>query len=109
MVCRQQQQQEMQAGVTAGTIFAYGQTGSGKTHTMMGTPEGEPGLIALSLSTIFEHIKSDSSRQYLLRLSVHEIYNGSLRGKRGTETAADVHVCCQRKSAICSLLRIRQT
>jgi len=75
-----------------GTIFAYGQTGSGKTHTMMGEPGGEPGLIALSLSTIFEHIKSDSSRQYLLRLSVHEIYNEEVRDLLSPENQADLKI-----------------
>ena len=60
--------------VGAATVFAYGQTGSGKTHTMMGNHD-EPGIITRSLSTIFEHIRADNTRQYLLRLSVLEIYN----------------------------------
>jgi centromeric protein E len=57
-----------------GTVFAYGVTSSGKTFTMHGTP-GDPGVVARSLSQLFEYITSDTARDYLLRLSYVEIYN----------------------------------
>ncbi|KAL5725098.1 Kinesin-like protein KIN-8B [Ranunculus cassubicifolius] len=51
------------AGVIQGlnaTVFAYGSTGSGKTYTMVGTQD-DPGLMVLSLHTIFDLINSDDS------------------------------------------------
>jgi septin family protein len=42
--------------ITTGTIFVYGQTSSGKTHTMQGTSL-DPGIVPLSISYIFDHIK----------------------------------------------------
>ncbi|KAK0164624.1 hypothetical protein PV328_003234 [Microctonus aethiopoides] len=57
-----------------GTIFTYGQTGSGKTYTMMGTKE-ESGVIPLAVNYIFNYIRNDCRREFLLRVSYIEIYN----------------------------------
>lgn len=57
------------------TVFAYGSTGSGKTYTMVGT-EGDPGLMVLSLNTIFDFIKNDkSSDEFEVTCSYLEVYN----------------------------------
>ncbi|XP_076944705.1 kinesin-like protein KIN-8B [Bidens hawaiensis] len=57
------------------TVFAYGSTGSGKTYTMVGT-EGDPGLMVLSLHTIFNFIKNDkSSDVFEVTCSYLEVYN----------------------------------
>lgn len=61
-----------------GTIFAYGQTSSGKTHTMMGG-KGDPGIIALSTCEMFKAISENPGREYLLRISMCEIYNEVVR------------------------------
>lgn len=57
-----------------GTVFAYGVTSSGKTHTMMGESEC-PGIVPQSISQIFDIIENHPNREYLLRLSMMEIYN----------------------------------
>ncbi|KAL1824184.1 hypothetical protein ACET3Z_010962 [Daucus carota] len=66
------------AGVVQGlnaTIFAYGSTGSGKTYTMVGTRD-DPGLMVLSLHTIFDLIKKDnSSDDVQVTCSYLEVYN----------------------------------
>ncbi|XP_057960270.1 kinesin-like protein KIN-8B [Malania oleifera] len=66
------------AGVVQGlnaTIFAYGSTGSGKTYTMVGTQD-DPGLMVLSLHTIFDLIKTDSSSDdFEVTCSYLEVYN----------------------------------
>ncbi|XP_058010379.1 kinesin-like protein KIN-8B isoform X2 [Hevea brasiliensis] len=66
------------SGVVQGlnaTIFAYGSTGSGKTYTMVGTQE-DPGLMVLSLHTIFALIKKDkSSDEFEVSCSYLEVYN----------------------------------
>ncbi|KAD4888320.1 hypothetical protein E3N88_20393 [Mikania micrantha] len=57
------------------TVFAYGSTGSGKTYTMVGT-EGDPGLMVLSLHTIFNLLKNDkSSDVFEVTCSYLEVYN----------------------------------
>lgn len=57
------------------TVFAYGSTGSGKTYTMVGT-EGDPGLMVLSLNTVFDFIKNDkSSDEFEVTCSYLEVYN----------------------------------
>ncbi|KAI3768213.1 hypothetical protein L2E82_18709 [Cichorium intybus] len=57
------------------TVFAYGSTGSGKTYTMVGT-QGDPGLMVLSLHTIFNFIKNDkSSDEFEVTCSYLEVYN----------------------------------
>ncbi|OWM66152.1 hypothetical protein CDL15_Pgr013369 [Punica granatum] len=66
------------SGVVQGlnaTIFAYGSTGSGKTYTMVGTRD-DPGLMVLSLHTIFELINKDSSSdEFEVNCSYLEVYN----------------------------------
>ncbi|XP_010515323.1 PREDICTED: kinesin-like protein KIN-8B [Camelina sativa] len=66
------------SGVVQGlnaTVFAYGSTGSGKTYTMVGT-RSDPGLMVLSLNTIFDMIKSDkSSDDFEVTCSYLEVYN----------------------------------
>ncbi|GFP78853.1 kinesin-like protein kif19 [Phtheirospermum japonicum] len=57
------------------TIFAYGSTGSGKTYTMVGTRD-DPGLMVLSLNTIFDLIEKDnSSDDFEVTCSYLEVYN----------------------------------
>ncbi|CAI9110537.1 OLC1v1010585C3 [Oldenlandia corymbosa var. corymbosa] len=57
------------------TIFAYGSTGSGKTYTMVGTKD-DPGLMVLSLKTIFDLIKKDDScDDFEVTCSYLEVYN----------------------------------
>lgn len=57
-----------------GTIFAYGVTSSGKTHTMMGYC-GELGIVPRAIQHVFELIEQRPGNEYLLRLSMMEIYN----------------------------------
>ncbi|XP_073150852.1 kinesin-like protein KIN-8B [Henckelia pumila] len=57
------------------TVFAYGSTGSGKTYTMVGTQD-DPGLMVLSLSTIFDLIEKDkTSDDFEVTCSYLEVYN----------------------------------
>lgn len=57
------------------TVFAYGSTGSGKTYTMVGT-QSDPGLMVLSLNTVFDFIKNDkSSDEFEVTCSYLEVYN----------------------------------
>ena len=66
-------------GGVNGTVFAYGQTCSGKTHTMFGS-DSSPGIIHLSMSSVFDHIsRDDAGKEYLLRASYIEIYNEEVR------------------------------
>ncbi|KAL8034360.1 hypothetical protein ABFX02_12G023400 [Erythranthe guttata] len=66
------------AGVVQGlnaTVFAYGSTGSGKTYTMVGIRD-DPGLMVLSLNTIFDLIQKDnSSDNFEVTCSYLEVYN----------------------------------
>ncbi|KAL3142364.1 hypothetical protein ABBQ38_002701 [Trebouxia sp. C0009 RCD-2024] len=57
-----------------GTIFAYGVTSSGKTHTMMGEV-GNPGVVPRAIQHVFDIIEKTPSRDFLLRMSMMEIYN----------------------------------
>ena len=57
-----------------GTILAYGQTSSGKTHTMLGDQDC-PGVVLLAVRDIFQHISENEERNFLLRVSMIEIYN----------------------------------
>ncbi|SNX82306.1 related to Kinesin-7a motor protein [Melanopsichium pennsylvanicum] len=61
-----------------GTVFAYGQTGSGKTHTMSGSDK-EPGVIPRAVQQVFQMIKNEPDREFLLRVSYLEIYNETLK------------------------------
>ncbi|KAK0182718.1 hypothetical protein PV327_000826 [Microctonus hyperodae] len=69
-----------------GTIFTYGQTGSGKTYTMMGTKE-ESGVIPLAVNYIFNYIRNDCRREFLLRVSYIEIYNERINDLLDTKKA----------------------
>lgn len=59
------------------TLFAYGQTASGKTYTLTGTKE-EPGVIQMAIDDIFEAIRRERGREFLLRASYLEIYNENI-------------------------------
>lgn len=71
-----------------GTIFAYGQTGCGKTHTMQGkdSPPELRGVIPHSFDHIFDTIKADPSREYMVRASYLEIYNEDIRDLLGDDS-----------------------
>jgi len=70
-----------------GTIFAYGQTGTGKTHTMEGSSSAEgKGIIPRTIDCIFESIKSCSNQEFLVRVSMVEIYNEECRDLLSTNT-----------------------
>ncbi|KAL3844692.1 hypothetical protein ACJIZ3_002095 [Penstemon smallii] len=57
------------------TVFAYGSTGSSKTYTMVGTKD-DPGLMVLSLNTIFNLIEKDNtSDNFEVTCSYLEVYN----------------------------------
>ncbi|CAN6611359.1 kinesin-like protein Kip2p [Trichomonascus vanleenenianus] len=60
-----------------GTVFAYGMTGSGKTYSMQGSSDN-PGIIPLSVQSIFQHIWQDISRSYSVKVAYLEIYNEHL-------------------------------
>ncbi|GAB2232043.1 hypothetical protein Droror1_Dr00011064 [Drosera rotundifolia] len=66
------------SGVVQGlnaTVFAYGSTGSGKTYTMVGT-QSDPGIMVLSLHTIFDYIKLDTGADdFEVSCSYLEVYN----------------------------------
>lgn len=66
-----------------GTIFAYGVTSSGKTHTMMGG-EREIGLVPRAVRHVFDHIEQNPDKEYLLKLSMMEIYNEVHHDQRST-------------------------
>ncbi|TMW58120.1 hypothetical protein Poli38472_011708 [Pythium oligandrum] len=63
-----------------GTIMAYGQTGAGKTFTMSGGKRQfeDRGVIARSISSIFQQIHRDSEHSYVVRVSYMEVYNENL-------------------------------
>ncbi len=77
------------------TIFMYGQTGSGKTYTILGEKaflkeeanevmgnlnkkNGENGILLLSIGELFERIKRDEEKTYMVKCSYVEIYNDNL-------------------------------
>ncbi len=62
-------------------VFAYGQTASGKTFTLSGDEQGlEPGIIPRAIRDVFRGIQqSESSREYLLRVSYLEIWNENIK------------------------------
>lgn len=53
---------------------ADGVTSSGKTHTMMGS-DSEPGMVPHAISEVFRLIQRTSGKEFLLRMSMMEIYN----------------------------------
>ena len=60
-----------------GCIFCYGQTGSGKTYTMYGNNK-TPGLVPLSVESIFAYIQETPEREFLVTCSYLEVYNESI-------------------------------
>lgn len=56
------------------SAICYGQTGSGKTLTMCGKKKC-PGIIPLSIQTIFSYIEDTPGKEFLIRCSYCEIYN----------------------------------
>ncbi|XP_039769361.1 kinesin-like protein KIFC3 isoform X3 [Ornithorhynchus anatinus] len=83
--------QEVQALITSCIdgfnvcIFAYGQTGAGKTYTMEGTPEN-PGINQRALQLLFSEVREKASDwEYVITVSVAEIYNEALRDLLGKE------------------------
>jgi hypothetical protein len=56
------------------SVICYGQTGSGKTYTMCGKKKS-PGIIPLSIQTIFSFIEDTPGKEFLMRCSYCEIYN----------------------------------
>ncbi|KAG0016895.1 hypothetical protein BGZ82_000914 [Podila clonocystis] len=81
-----------------GTVFAYGQTSSGKTYTMSGTQQ-EPGITPRAVDDIFKHIRENSDREFLLRVSYLEIYNESIRDLLSPE-AIDLRIHEDRKRGV---------
>lgn len=63
-----------------GTIMVYGQTGTGKTYTMLGSEDGEQGLVHKVVANMLEHVqrKIADGAQCALTLSMIEIYNEHL-------------------------------
>ncbi|CAG9463621.1 unnamed protein product [Pedinophyceae sp. YPF-701] len=64
-----------------GTIFAYGQTGTGKTHTMegKGADAAHRGIIPNSFDHVFASITGSEDQEFLVRVSMLEIYNEEIR------------------------------
>lgn len=64
-----------------GTIFAYGQTSSGKTFTMMGDIRNEvnEGIIPRMVQHIFNHISNSPEYEYIVKVSMMEIYMERVR------------------------------
>ncbi|KDN44759.1 kinesin-domain-containing protein [Tilletiaria anomala UBC 951] len=62
-------------------VFAYGQTASGKTFTLSGDEQGqEAGIIPRAVRDVFRGIQqSESTREYLLRVSYLEIWNENVK------------------------------
>ncbi len=56
------------------SIVCYGQTGSGKTFTMCGKKKA-PGIIPLTIQTIFSYIEDTPEKEFLMRCSYCEVYN----------------------------------
>jgi centromeric protein E len=65
---------------------ADGVTSSGKTHTMMGTDE-VPGIVPYAIAEVFDTIARTPGKEFLLRISMMEIYNEVGRGGRSSSLA----------------------
>ena len=61
----------------SGCMFCYGQTGSGKTFTMYGN-QNTPGIVPLSVESIFAFIQETPEKIFLVRCSYLEVYNESI-------------------------------
>ncbi|XP_067408563.1 kinesin-like protein KIFC3 isoform X2 [Emydura macquarii macquarii] len=93
--------QEVQALITSCIdgynvcIFAYGQTGAGKTYTMEGTPEN-PGINQRALQLLFSEVRRKAPDwDYVITVSLAEIYNEALRDLLGKEPQEklDIKLC----------------
>ncbi|KAH9138088.1 hypothetical protein LEN26_005403 [Aphanomyces euteiches] len=78
------------------TVFAYGCTGAGKTYTMLGTPD-EPGIMALTLEDLFEHIQAAQAKvpslvTYRVSVSFLEVYNENIRDLLRTDPDQDTYL-----------------
>ncbi|ETV97900.1 hypothetical protein H310_09219 [Aphanomyces invadans] len=78
------------------TVFAYGCTGAGKTYTMLGTPD-EPGIMALTLDDLFQHIQAGQSRvpnsvNYRVTVSFLEVYNENIRDLLRSDPDQDTYL-----------------
>lgn len=64
-----------------GTVFAYGQTGTGKTWTMEGERKSssDKGIIPRSFEHIFKAINGTPDKQFLVTVSMLELYNEEVR------------------------------
>lgn len=75
-----------------GSIFAYGQTGSGKTHTIQGSGgsirggdnsararKDQKGILQMVAEDLFRLIEDNEERDYVLQVSVLEVYNEEVR------------------------------
>lgn len=60
-----------------GCIMCYGQTGSGKTFTMYGNKDS-PGIVPLSVQSIFVYVQDTPEEEFLIRCSYLEVYNESV-------------------------------
>jgi centromeric protein E len=58
-----------------GCMFCYGQTGSGKTYTMYGVRPNFPGIVPMTVETVFAFIHETVDKEFLVRCSYLEIYN----------------------------------
>ena len=64
-------------GVSA-CLMCYGQTGSGKTYTMHGQRPNFPGILPLSIETIFAFVHETVDKEFMVRCSYLEIFNESI-------------------------------
>lgn len=64
-----------------GTVFAYGQTGTGKTWTMDGDRKSktQKGITSRSFEHVFKAINGSPDKQFLVSVSMLEIYNEEIR------------------------------
>mmetsp|Transcript_3814 Transcript_3814/g.3611 ORF Transcript_3814/g.3611 Transcript_3814/m.3611 type:complete len:527 (+) Transcript_3814:230-1810(+) len=58
-------------------LLCYGETGSGKSFTMQGNRK-DPGLVYLSIDTIFAYMQYAATKEFIIRCSYVEIYNESI-------------------------------
>ena len=85
------------------TIFAYGQTGTGKTYTMEGKGDdpSQQGVIPNSFDKIFATIDADDTgREYLVKVSMLEIYNEEVRDLLGKDPKARLELRDAKKGGV---------
>jgi len=78
-----------------GSIFTYGQTSSGKTYTMQGKGSIHSGItngggvVHMAAQDLFSDISRLTDRDFVIRVSVIEIYNEEIRDLLSTESPSD--------------------